>query len=201
MIKRMYLQLFEDGAGAGSGGQGGNAGAGNGGQGSAGGSSGSHGNGAYTYEQLEEIASARAEKSERAALANFFRSQGMTEAEVTQAISAFKTQRAANQPNATKLQQDLDDANKKIQQMENEKVLAGKGVKSEDLDYVMFKVSKLVDDKTTFEKAAEKYLKENPRYMGGSTYRVSTSTGSESNGSGGSMNASINDRIRAAARR
>lgn len=201
MIKRMYLQLFEDGTGAGSGGQGGNAGAGNGGQGSAGGSSGSHGNGAYTYEQLEEIASARAEKSERAALANFFRSQGMTEAEVTQAISAFKTQRAANQPNATKLQQDLDDANKKIQQMENEKVLAGKGVKSEDLDYVMFKVSKLVDDKTTFEKAAEKYLKENPRYMGGSTYRVSTSTGSESNGSGGSMNASINDRIRAAARR
>lgn len=201
MIKRMYLQLFEDGAGAGSGGQGGNAGAGNGGQGSAGGSSGSHGNGAYTYEQLEEIASARAEKSERAALANFFRSQGMTEAEVTQAISAFKTQRAANQPNATKLQQDLDDANKKIQQMENEKVLAGKGVKSEDLDYVMFKVSKLVDDKTTFEKAAEKYLKENPRYAGGSTYRVSTSTGSESNGSGGSMNASINDRIRAAARR
>lgn len=201
MRKRMYLQLFEDGAGAGSGGQGGNVGAGNGGQGSAGGSSGSHGNGAYTYEQLEEIASARAEKSERAALANFFRSQGMTEAEVTQAISAFKTQRAANQPNATKLQQDLDDANKKIQQMENEKVLAGKGVKSEDLDYVMFKVSKLVDDKTTFEKAAEKYLKENPRYMGGSTYRVSTSTGSESNGSGGSMNASINDRIRAAARR
>ena len=197
----MYLQLFEDGAGAGSGGQGGNAGTGNGGQGSAGGSSGSHGNGAYTYEQLEEIASARAEKSERAALANFFRSQGMTEAEVTQAISAFKTQRAANQPNATKLQQDLDDANKKIQQMENEKVLAGKGVKSEDLDYVMFKVSKLVDDKTTFEKAAEKYLKENPRYMGGSTYRVSTSTGSESNGSGGNMNASINDKIRAAARR
>lgn len=201
MRKRMYLQLFEDGAGAGSGGQGVNAGAGNGGQGSAGGSSGSHGNGAYTYEQLEEIASARAEKSERAALANFFRSQGMTEAEVTQAISAFKTQRAANQPNTTKLQQDLDDANKKIQQMENEKVLAGKGVKSEDLDYVMFKVSKLVDDKTTFEKAAEKYLKENPRYMGGSTYRVSTSTGSESNGSGGNMNASINDRIRAAARR
>ena len=201
MRKRMYLQLFEDGTGAGSGGQGGNAGAGNGGQGSAGGSSGSHGNGAYTYEQLEEIASARAEKSERAALANFFRSQGMTEAEVTQAISAFKTQRAANQPNTTKLQQDLDDANKKIQQMENEKVLAGKGVKSEDLDYVMFKVSKLVDDKTTFEKAAEKYLKENPRYMGGSTYRVSTSTGSESNGSGGSMNTSINERIRAAARR
>lgn len=201
MIKRMYLQLFEDGAGAGSGGQGGNAGTGNGGQGSAGSSSGAHGNGAYTYEQLEEIASARAEKSERAALANFFRSQGMTEAEVTQAITEFKTQRAANQPDITKLQQEKDDALKEVQQMKNEKILTGKGVKAEDLDYVMFKVSKLVDEKTTFEKAAEKYLKENPRYAGGSTYRVSTSTGSESNGSGGSMNASINDRIRAAARR
>lgn len=201
MKKRMYLQLFEDGAGAGSGGQGGNAGTGNGGQGSAGSSSGAHGNGAYTYEQLEEIASARAEKSERAALANFFRSQGMTEAEVTQAITEFKTQRAANQPDVAKLQQEKDDALKEVQQMKNEKILAGKGVKAEDLDYVMFKVSKLVDEKTTFEKAAEKYLKENPRYVGGGTYRVSTSTGSESNGSGGSMNASINDRIRAAARR
>ncbi|MGN0333017.1 MAG: hypothetical protein ACI4D9_08380 [Lachnospiraceae bacterium] len=201
MKHRMYLQLFEDGAGAGSAGQGGNAGAGNGGQGSAGGSSGAHGNGAYTYEQLEEIASARAEKSERAALANFFRSQGMTEAEVTQAITEFKTQRAANQPDVAKLQQEKEDALKEIQQMKNEKILTGKGVKAEDLDYVMFKVSKLVDDKTTFEKAAEKYLKENPRYVGGSTYRVSTSTGSESNGSGGSMNTSINERIRAAARR
>ena len=201
MKHRMYLQLFEDGAGAGSAGQGGNAGDGNGGQGSAGGSSGAHGNGAYTYEQLEEIASARAEKSERAALANFFRSQGMTEAEVTQAITEFKTQRAANQPDVAKLQQEKEDALKEVQQMKNEKILTGKGVKAEDLDYVMFKVSKLVDDKTTFEKAAEKYLKENPRYVGGSTYRVSTSTGSESNGSGGSINTSINERIRAAARR
>lgn len=201
MRKRMYLQLFDDGAGAGSGGQGGNAGTGNGGQGPAGSSSGAHGNGAYTYEQLEEIASARAEKSERAALANFFRSQGMTEAEVTQAITEFKTQRAANQPNVEQIQHDLDEARRENAQMKNEKFLSSKGVKAEDLDYVAFKVSKMVDDKTTFEKAAEKYLKENPRYVGGVTYRVSTSTGSDSNGSGGNMNASINDRIRAAARR
>ena len=69
MKRRMNLQLFEDGAGAGSGGQGGNAGTENGGQGSAGSASGAHGSGTYTYEQLEEIASARADKSERAALA------------------------------------------------------------------------------------------------------------------------------------
>ncbi len=42
--------------------------------------------------------------------------------------------------------------------MKNEKTLAGKGVKAEALDYVMFKVSKLVDDKTTFEKmSCKKY--------------------------------------------
>lgn len=156
----------------------------------------------HTYEQLEEIAGARVERSERTALANFFRNQGMTESEVTQAINNFKAERAANQPNATKLQKDLDDALAKVQQMENEKTLSGKGVRSEDLDYVMFKVSKLVDDKTTFEKAADKFLKENPKFTGSAgSYRISTSSGNSSEGSGGNMNASINDRIRAAARR
>lgn len=202
MKKRMNLRLFDDGAGASSGGQSGNAGTGNGVQGSAGGAAGAHGTGTYTYEQLEEIASSRAEKSERAALANFFRSQGMTEAEVTQAITEFKTQRAANQPDAAKLQQERDDALKEVQQMKNEKILTGKGVKTDDLDYVMFKVSKLVDEKTTFEKAAEKYLKENPRFVNGAgTYRISTSANNSGEGSGGSQNVSINDRIRAAARR
>lgn len=202
MRYRMNLQLFDDGSGAGSGNQGGNAGTGNGGQGSAGSASGAHGTGTYTYEQLEEIAGARVERSERTALANFFRNQGMTESEVTQAINNFKAERAANQPNATKLQKDLDDALAKVQQMENEKTLSGKGVRSEDLDYVMFKVSKLVDDKTTFEKAADKFLKENPKFTGNAgSYRISTSSGNSSEGSGGNMNASINDRIRAAARR
>lgn len=199
MKRKMYLQLFEDGAGAGSGGQGGNAGTGSGGQGPVG-ASGAH-TGTYTYEQLEEIASARVNKSERAALANFFRSQGMTEAEVTEAITKFKNERAANQPDTAKLQRERDDALKKVQQMENEKTLAGKGVKAEDLDYVMFKVSKLVDDKTTFEKAAEKYLKENPRFTAGNSYRMTSSSGGNSNGSGGNVNASINDAIRMAARR
>ena len=197
MKYRMNLQLFDDGAGAGSGGQGGNAGAGNGGQGS-----GAHNAGTYTYEQLEEIASARVERSERTALANFFRTQGMTETEVTQAINNFKAERAANQPDAAKLQKERDDALNEVQQMKNEKFLSGKGVKSEDLDYVMFKVAKLVDDKTTFEKSAERFLKENPRFAGGTTsYRISTSAGNTSEGSGGDISASINDRIRAAARR
>ena len=200
--KRMMLQLFDEGAGAGSGGQGGSAEKDNGGQGSAGGASGGHGTETYTYEQLDEIASTRAKKSERAALANFFRGQGMTEEEVTQAINKFKAERAANQPNVAQLQQQLADSQKEVQQMKNEKFLSGKGVKADDLDYVTFKVSKMVDNKTSFEKAAEKFLKENPKFTGGGSYRIAdSSTGNDSDGSGGSMNASINERIRAAARR
>ena len=64
----------------------------------------------------------------------------MSEQEVTQAINNFKAQRAANQPNTSKLQQDLDDARKEVQQMKNEKYLSGKGVRTEDLEYVLFKV-------------------------------------------------------------
>ena len=198
MKKRMCLQLFEDGGGAGSGGQGGNAGDGNGSLGNAGGS----GNqGTYSYAQAEEIANARAERAEKAALRSYFQQQGMTEQQVNQAIADYKDQQKKNQPNVTQLQQDLENSRNEVQRMKNEKFLSSKGVKADDLDYVAYKVSKMVDDKTTFEKAAEKYLKENPRYVGGNTYRASTSSGSSSEGSGGSANASINDRIRAAARR
>lgn len=193
MRRRMNLQLFDDGAGAGSGNQGGNnAGSGNGNQGNAGAT--------YSYAQAEEIASARAERAERSALKSYFQQQGMSEEQVTQAIADYKAQQKKNQPNFEQMQQERDAALAAVEQMKQEKLLTRKGVKSEDVDYVMFKVSKLVDDKTTFEKAAEEYLKENPRFAGPS-YRVSTSTGNDANGSGGSVNASINDAIRAAARR
>lgn len=208
MRKRIFLQLFEDGgAGSGSaGGQGGSTGAGNGSQnGNAGSASGAHGTGTYTYEQAEEIASARANKAERAALVNYFRSQGMTEDEVTQAIRDFKEQKAKRQPNTEQIQHDLDEALKENARMKNEKILAEKGVKSEDLDYVMFKVEKMVDDKTDFKKAAEKYLKENPRFAAGGrgtgTYRVSTGSQSSGNGGEGNSNDSINAAIRRAAGR
>ncbi len=199
MRKRMYLQLFEDGTGAGSNGQGGNnAGNGNGNQGNAG----ETGNQAtFSYAQAEEIAQARAERAERSALKSYFQQQGMSEDQVTQAIADYKAQKKKNQPNVTQMQQDLADARNEVQQMKNEKLLTAKGVKADDLDYVLYKVSKMTDEKTSFEKAADKYLKENPRFTSGSGYRVSTSTGNTSNGSAENVNATINDAIRSAARR
>lgn len=199
MRKRMYLQLFEDGTGVGSNGQGGNnAGNGNGNQGNAG----ETGNqAAFSYAQAEEIAQARAERAERSALKSYFQQQGMSEDQVTQAIADYKAQQKKNQPNVTQMQQDLADARNEVQQMKNEKLLASKGVKTDDLDYVLYKVSKMTDEKTSFEKAADKYLKENPRFTSGSGYRVSTSPGNASNGSVENVNATINDAIRSAARR
>lgn len=199
MRKRMYLQLFEDGTGAGSNGQGGNnAGNGNGNHGNAG----ETGNQAtFSYAQAEEIAQARAERAERSALKSYFQQQGMSEDQVTQAIADYKAQQKKNQPNVTQMQQDLADARNEVQQMKNEKFLASKGVKTDDLDYVLYKISKMTDEKTSFEKAADKYLKENPRFTSGSGYRVSTSTGNASNGSVENVNATINDAIRSAARR
>lgn len=198
MKNRMNLQLFEDGGGAGSGNQGGNAGGGDGGQNAGG--TGNHGT--FSFAQAEEIANARAERAERSALKSYFQQQGMTEDQVTQAIASYKEQQKKSQPDVAQLQKDLAVSRSEVQRMKNESFLSGKGVRKDDLDYVSFKISKMVDDKTTFEKAAEAFLKDNPRFAGGfSGYRVSSGAGNSGEGSGGSMNASINERIRNAARR
>lgn len=196
MKYRMNLQLFEDGAGAGAdGGQGNNAGNGNGGQGNAGGQA------AFSFEQAEEIANARAHRAEQSALRSYFQQQGMTEEQVRQALNDYRERQKASQPDTARLQQERDDALAKVAQMENEKLLSSKGVRAEDLDYVTFKVSKMVDDKTSFEKAAEKFLKENPKFTGKPYRVVSTSAQSGEGGGSGTGNEDINAAIRRAAGR
>lgn len=199
MRKRFFdLQLFTDGGEGGSG-------AGSTGSGSAGNGSGSRTNAAgapggatYSYEQAEQIAEARAEHASRAALAKYFESQGMTQDEITAAITDFKTKKAAQQPDVTKVEQERDAALAKVTEMENTSYLRDKGVKADDLDYVLFKVNKKVDDKTDFKKAADIFLKENPRFIG-QGYKV-VSTGKPDGGSGNAqtVNDSINASIRSA---
>lgn len=196
MKYKMNLQLFEDGAGAGSdGGQGNNAGNGNGSQGNAGGQA------TFSFEQAEEIANARAHRAEQSALRSYFQQQGMTEEQVRQALNDYRERQKANQPDMAKLQRERDDALAKMAQMENEKLLTAKGVRSEDMDYVVFKVSQMVDDKTTFEKAAEKYLKENPKFTGKPYKVMSTGVQSQNNGGAGNKHDDINAAIRRAAGR
>lgn len=191
--KIMNLRLFDDGAQGGNGGQGNSGTSGNDSQNNVGTT--------YTYQQAEEIASARAQRAEQAALKSFFQQQGMSESEVTAALKKFKEDREKNKPDLTAIERERDEARREARQLKNTNILRDKGVKADDLDYVMFKVEKMVDEKTDFAKAAEKYLKENPRFSGTGTYRVSGSTGSDETGASGNINSSINAAIRAAARR
>lgn len=187
----MNLHLFDEGDNGGNGGQN-NAGSGNGGQNNAGGT--------FTYEQLDEIATSRADRASKAALKSYFQQQGLSEQEAAAAIEQYKKDKAARQPDASAIEKERDQYKAQLEERDNRDYLRDKNVKADDLDYVMFKAKQLVDDKTDFKKAADKFLKENPRYAGGG-YKVSTSTSSGSEGSGESKNASINDAIRNAARR
>ncbi len=157
-------------------------------------------NAGYTYEQLEEIASSRAERASRSALADFFRKQGMSEDEITTAINDYKQKKQQNQPDIAKITQERDDAIKRLEERDQIELLRNKGVSQDDLDYVAFKVRACVDDKTTFEKAAEKWLKENPRFTK-SGYRVVSSSTSGNDQDADRGNGDINSRIRAAARK
>ena len=108
MIKHFNLQLFADGSEGSSGtGQGAGAGTGNGGQA---GNAGNNGSGSYSFQQAEEIANARAQRAERAALSSYFKQQGMSEDEINQAIRDFKANREKQQPNVSAITKERDDA-------------------------------------------------------------------------------------------
>ena len=64
-----------------------------------------------------------------------------------------------------------DEARRELEEYKNSAFLKEKGVKADDMDYVTFKASKLMDDQTDFRQAVEKFLKENPRFTG-KGYRV-----------------------------
>lgn len=181
MYKKINLQLFADGGEGGTGAQGAAAGT----------VSAGVQTGTFTYQQAEEIATARADRAEKAALKSFFQQQGMSEAEVQQAMADYKANKDKNKPNVSALEQELAG-------LKSEKVLSGMKVRTEDLDYVTFKVNQLVTDKKDFKTAAEEWLKENPRYKESGGYRVTTSTNSNSSGEAATTNPNeaINNMIR-----
>lgn len=192
---KLNIQFFAEPEAGGNAAETQGAGSGNGSQGNAGGTT-------YTYEQAEEIASARAMRAEQAALKSYFKQQGMTEEEVKQAMTDYRQKKELQKPNITAIEKERDAAIEKAKKYEEEKILSGMNVKTDDLDYVTFKVSKLVTEKKDFKTAAAEFLKENPRYASESqgTYRVSTGTQSSGKKSE-TTNEQINDAIRGAFRR
>ncbi len=194
MKKRHFdLQLFTDGGDGGTGASGAGAGAaGNGGgQGNTGGAT-------YTHEQVDQIAEARAGLATKAALADYFKKQGVSEDEAAAALADFKAKKAAGQPDVSAVEKERDEALAKVEEMENLNYLRDKGVKAEDLDYVLFRAQKNVDEKTGFKKAADAFLKENPRFTGQGYRVVSTGKPDGGPGTGQTAHDTINASIRSA---
>lgn len=209
MKKHFNIQLLDDGGqgGAGAnGGQGGNAGNGNGSQGNAG-NNGGNGGATFSFQQAEEIANARATRAERAALASYFQQQGLSEDQINQAIADYKAQQAARQPNVDAITKERDEARAELAAIKNGQKLTQLGVRPELSRFVLFEIDALMkeDSKLDFDKAAAKFLKDNPQYKtGNGSYRVKTGTdgsGAGSSDANSNGNASINDAIRRAARR
>lgn len=206
MHKFFNLQLLDDGGQGGAGnGQGSNAGSGNGGQAGNAGNNGGNNGASYSFQQAEEIANARASRAERAALASYFQQQGLSEEQINQAIADYKAQQAAQKPNVDAITRERDAALAKVAALENGQKLTQLGVRPEFSRFVLSEIDALMkeDSKLDFDKAAAKFLKENPQYKtGNSSYRVKTGTdGSGAGTADNKGNAFINDAIRRAARK
>ena len=185
--RRMMLQLFADDEGSD-----GNSGA-NGGLSGANSPTGGQGAG-FDYEKLAQIIAGKQTATEDSVIRGYFKQQGLSKEEMDSAIKAFKAEKAKNDP-----EKKLAELQAKLDQHDREKVLAKQNVRSEDYDYVMFKASQNVNDSTTFEKAVEAFLKDNPRFKnsgGAGGYRVDLGGGNTGKGKAENTNSTINDIIR-----
>lgn len=115
----------------------------------------------FTQEQLDAIIARERTKATK----GWFSAEQM--AAKDSAISALTTERDTAKA-------DLEKSRTELTALKNEKYLSGKGVPADMLEFYAFKIGKLVDDKTSFEKAAEEYLKDNPP---AGTVRMSTGGG------------------------
>lgn len=70
----------------------------------------------FDYEKLANLINGKQSVTEDTVLKNYFKQQGLTEDEIKQAISSFKEQKAANQPDVNALQQQATLAQQQAQQ-------------------------------------------------------------------------------------
>lgn len=92
--------------------------------------------------------------------------KGMPSDDELAAFRAWKDNQQTDQQRMNTLTQerdaaktDLAAAQAKITQFERERLVMGKGVSAEDVDYIVFKAAQLVSDTKTFEQAADEVIK------------------------------------------
>lgn len=115
----MNLQLFAEDGGSDGNDNGGNAGGGSGGKDGKGENGGNSGSAVtFTADQLAEISrmlAGGAEAKENKTLKSYFQQQGMTEAEVAEAIKAYKAQRDASKPDVEGMKAQLRESQSAVQ--------------------------------------------------------------------------------------
>ena len=93
------------------------------------------------YEKLSSLITGKQSATEDSVLKGYFKQQGLSKEEMDQAISAFKAQKAANQPNVAQMQADIQTAQAAAlkSQIENKALLMNSelGIDLATIPYVM----------------------------------------------------------------
>lgn len=187
MKKRIYDLRRFDGEGAGEGGAAAAAGA------AAGSSSGAQDGASgsqkiFSMAEAESFATIRTERAVRSAFKDYAKQCGLTEEEGMEAMKAYKAAQDAKKPDVDKITKERDDALAKLAERDHSDMLVKKGVRpGDDVDYVMYKIRGMMDkdDKLTFEKAADAFLKEHPKYAKTSSSGFRVKTSADAGGSAG----------------
>lgn len=95
----------------------------------------------FDYQKLADLINGKQSVTEDTVLKNYFKQQGLSQDEATQAIAAFKEQKAKKQPNVEALQQQTTQAQQQAQQALIERdayKLSGElGIDLKTMDYVL----------------------------------------------------------------
>lgn len=170
----MNLQFFAEPAGTAGGQQGDGTGAAGGATGTSGGTGQQSGSGPqFDYEKLASLIAGKTSVTEDTVLKSYFKQQGLSQEEMAQAIQAFKTQKAASQPDVGALQSQASQAQAAARQaqVENAAILAAVGlgidaktipylIKMTDLSQVVGQDGKVSDEAVT--NALKKTLEDVP---------------------------------------
>jgi len=140
----MNLQFFAEPAGGGGNNSGSQPGAtdqGNAGQGGNQPADTNSGSQAVDYAKIQQMLDGTLAAKEDTALKAYFRQQGLSQQEVEQAISAFKAEKAKNQPDVNAVQAQLAQAQSQVQQsqIENAAILeaVSMGLDAKTIPYVL----------------------------------------------------------------
>lgn len=156
----------------------------------------------FDYEKLAGIIAGKQSVAEETVLKNYFKQQGLSEEDMKQAISSFKEQKAANQPDVNALQQQATLAQQQAQQAVIERdayLLSGEiGIDLKTMPYLL----KLADlsavvtegkvDQEKLKEALNKVLEDVPQLKQQSTQSTGFRFGADSNQN---TNTSVDDQL------